>query len=1008
MIGQTVSHYKILEEIGAGGMGIVYKAEDTKLKRMVALKFLPPEFTRDKDAKDRFLHEARAAAALDHPHICTVHEINETEDGRVFIAMAHYQGETLKEQIDKGPIPQDRALDIVSQVAQGLNKAHEKEMVHRDIKPANIMITDDGVVKILDFGLAKLRGQTRLTREGTTIGTVAYMSPEQTTGGEIDHRTDIWSLGVVFYEMLTGQLPFPGHYEQAIVYSILNEEPQSLTESLPGSPPALEQIFGRMLAKDVGERYSDVNGLLEDLEQLKKGSPLNEISVKPESRPGGLQRFLPAVLVILAVILVTGYLMFRSKEKPEIPLVEPGKKPSLAVLYFENDSGDQTLDVWRYGLAKLLISDLSQSRYLDVLSTDQLHSILTRLKLDQAKNYTTENLLEIGKQAGVDLVLTSSFMKVGDTIAITAQLKDLADNRVVHAFRLTARGENEIFARVDDMTREIKVRMDLTQKQLNSDIDRSIVDVTTSNLEALKYYIEAEQHHFSGKMGSNELAREALVKAIELDPEFAMAHSILGALYANRGKYKDSAFHKRRAMELRSHLPENERHFIEADFYTINEEYDRAIASLKKMLEVYPDHDNARHRLIYIYARFREYNRCLEQLAKYKKKSPIYYRTLGSIYTWMKEYKLAREAMERYLEKPGNFQIYARRLAGTLIVERKFNEAEDLIQEGLKKLAPESHWGLRVNYQSLLGQIALFENNPERAIDIFRQIVKDYPKTENWMEGFIEEVYRHQGRFQEALALMDKDWAYQEKPNPVDTAYYETASKKIGILNRKGLLYLNTGNAAGALKLFIQAESLIPSREVWYKQAYNMLYREILFLKILAQLKLGDITRVEALVQEFRKTIPDFLLRSFPRNYLRGDLLFLEGCVDLSKGDFKNAVAKIEKTVSFLHGEMVYAPENDGLYFYFLADAYEKANIRTKAIETYENLLRLTVNRRQVGELYSRSYYRLGALYTQIEKKQKAVENYKKFIHLWKQCDPDFRFMVENARQRVTELGNSL
>jgi len=210
MIGQTISHYKILSKLGEGGMGVVYKAEDLKLKRCVALKFLPPELTRDAMAKERFVNEAQAASALDHPNICTIHEIDETNEGQTFIAMACYEGESLKTKIERGPLKLDETLDIAVQIAQGLTKAHEQKIIHRDIKPANVLITKDGLVKIVDFGLAKLSGRTKLTRTGTTPGTVSYMSPEQLRGGDVDHRSDIWALGVVLYEMIIGKTPFRG------------------------------------------------------------------------------------------------------------------------------------------------------------------------------------------------------------------------------------------------------------------------------------------------------------------------------------------------------------------------------------------------------------------------------------------------------------------------------------------------------------------------------------------------------------------------------------------------------------------------------------------------------------------------------------------------------------------------------------------------------------------------------------------------------------------------------
>ena len=210
MIGQTVSHYRILEKLGEGGMGVVYKAEDTRLKRIVALKFLPRELTKDMQARERFTQEAQAASALDHSNICTIYEVDETDDRRMYISMAYYSGQTLKQKIAKGPLEVEEAVNIASQIAEGLCKAHKKGIVHRDIKPENIFVTEDGEVKIVDFGLAKLMGQEALTKTGTTLGTVAYMSPEQTTGADIDHRADIWVLGVVLYEMLSKERPYKG------------------------------------------------------------------------------------------------------------------------------------------------------------------------------------------------------------------------------------------------------------------------------------------------------------------------------------------------------------------------------------------------------------------------------------------------------------------------------------------------------------------------------------------------------------------------------------------------------------------------------------------------------------------------------------------------------------------------------------------------------------------------------------------------------------------------------
>ena len=253
--GARLGPYEIISLLGSGGMGVVYQATDPRLKRTVAIKLLPPDLTRDETAKQRFLQEAQAASALDHPNICTIFEINETADGQLYLVMAHYEGETLKERIARGPLVLDDAIDIATQVGQGLAKAHEAGIVHRDIKPANLMVTTDGTVKILDFGLAKLAGSEGVTQTGTTVGTVAYMSPEQARGHEVDHRTDIWSLGVVLYEMLAGTPPFQGENLLAILNTILDTKPLSLSSARVETPVVIEGIVTRMLSKSRPARY---------------------------------------------------------------------------------------------------------------------------------------------------------------------------------------------------------------------------------------------------------------------------------------------------------------------------------------------------------------------------------------------------------------------------------------------------------------------------------------------------------------------------------------------------------------------------------------------------------------------------------------------------------------------------------------------------------------------------------------------------------------------------------
>jgi len=346
VIGKTVSHYKIISKLGEGGMGVVYKAEDTRLDRSVALKFLPSSLAAQEAAKQRFIHEAKAASSLEHPNICAVHDIAETDDGQMFIAMPHYQGQTLQERIAEGPMDIGEAIDIVLQLASGLGKAHEQGIVHRDIKPGNIFVTRDGHVKILDFGLAKLATQTRLTKSGTTVGTVAYMSPEQASGDDVDVRSDIFSLGAVLYEMLTGVLPFRGDHEAAVLYGIMNSDPNPLSKYRPDIPEAVQVVMERVLQKDPGDRYQTALEFSDALEraELELGGSSRRRK-RSAARATGKRRGIhwrivlavgAGAAIVVAAVLLGPDIVERFSSQSAKPLPAPRITPLVASEGFES------------------------------------------------------------------------------------------------------------------------------------------------------------------------------------------------------------------------------------------------------------------------------------------------------------------------------------------------------------------------------------------------------------------------------------------------------------------------------------------------------------------------------------------------------------------------------------------------------------------------------------------------------------------------------------------------
>jgi TolB-like protein/predicted Ser/Thr protein kinase len=400
MVGETISHYRILSKLGEGGMGIIYKAEDLKLARRVALKFLPPAV--GEREKTRLVHEAQAIAQLDHPNICTVFEVDDTGDSP-FIAMAYIEGKTLKERLEKGPLPIPEVLEYAQQIARGLQAAHRKHVTHRDIKSSNIMVTPEGQIKVMDFGLAKQSGRTQLTRDGSTLGTVAYMSPEQARGEEVDQRTDLWSFGVVLYELLTGRLPFQSEYETAVVYSILNDTPAPIGKYDPEVPPELEALVLRLLQKRKEDRYQSADEVLLELEGIsgsaRRGFRLRKLFI-------GRRRLLYAAALFALLLMAAAVCIWKGMLKP------PGIE-SVAVLPLENLSGNSDQEYLVEGIHDALITDLAK--------LGGLKKVISRQSVMRFKGKNTPTN-EIARQLGVDALVTGAVVRAGNSIRVTTQL----------------------------------------------------------------------------------------------------------------------------------------------------------------------------------------------------------------------------------------------------------------------------------------------------------------------------------------------------------------------------------------------------------------------------------------------------------------------------------------------------------------------------------------------------------------------------------------------------------
>ena len=563
-------------------MGLVYKAEDLKLKRTVAFKFLPPHFTRSEEARIRFSHEAQAASALDHVNICAIHEIDQTEDGQIFLVMAYYDGETLDKKIQKGPLSLTQSLKIALQIAEGLSQAHKNGIVHRDIKPANIIISPDGVVKILDFGLAKLANQPHLTKEHTSIGTVNYMSPEQAQGELVDDRTDIWSLGVLLYETISGQFPFSGEYEQAVIYNIINQDPIPIHQIRSNVPGKIDQIIKKSLAKKPADRYQTVLELLEDLkttlDELETGTAIKIPAVIHHLKQNRLKIFATAgILLIISILIFKHWFPFTTNR---------GQK-SITILPFENLNPGIENEYFSDGITEDIAVQLSKIADLRVIA----------FGLSQSYKDSNKDLKQIGGELNVENILTGKIRREDDIIRITTKLIN-ADAGVQLWAENYDRKLSEIFDIQSEVAQKIAAALEVTLS--DDEVDR-IDKRYTQNLNAYDYYLQGRNYYNRLRQTDNETAVGLFKKACKTDPDFAAAYAGLADAFVQKtlrfgedSFWLDSATVQcRRALQIDPKLAEA--HKTLGLIYYAHSWFDKSLDENEKALALNPNFYIAMH-----------------------------------------------------------------------------------------------------------------------------------------------------------------------------------------------------------------------------------------------------------------------------------------------------------------------------------------------------------------------------------------------------------------------------